>query len=48
MSANTLQAFDAVAQNVPTLVVAAMFQKDPQVLLAHPDRASRSSRTSSG
>jgi NitT/TauT family transport system substrate-binding protein len=37
MSANTLQAFDAVAQNVPTLVVAALFQKDPQVLMAHPD-----------
>ena len=36
MSANTLQAFDAVAHNVPTLVVAAMFQKDPQVLMAHP------------
>ena len=36
MSANSLQAFDAVAQNVPTLVVASMFQKDPQVLLAHP------------
>src|SRR6478672_6890804 len=38
MSANTLQAFDAVAQNIPTVVVAAMFQKDPQVLLAHPDK----------
>src|SRR4029079_13683011 len=38
MSANTLQAFDAVAQNVPPLVVAAMCQKDPQVLLAHPDQ----------
>ena len=37
MSANTLQSFDAVEQNVPTLVVAAMFQKDPQVLVAHPD-----------
>ncbi|MEA2981811.1 MAG: NitT/TauT family transport system substrate-binding protein [Alphaproteobacteria bacterium] len=36
MSANTLQAFDAVAQNVPTLVVSAIFQKDPQVFLAHP------------
>jgi NitT/TauT family transport system substrate-binding protein len=36
MSANTLQAFDAIAQDVPTLVIAAMFQKDPQVLLAHP------------
>jgi NitT/TauT family transport system substrate-binding protein len=38
MSANTLQAFDAVAQNIPTLVVASIFQKDPQVLLAHPDQ----------
>ncbi len=37
LSANTLQSFDAVEQNVPTLAVAAMFQKDPQVLLAHPD-----------
>ena len=37
MSANTLQGFDAVAQNVPIIDVAAMFQKDPQVLLAHPD-----------
>ena len=36
LSANTLQAFDAVAQNVPTLEVAALFQKDPQVLIAHP------------
>jgi NitT/TauT family transport system substrate-binding protein len=36
MSANTLQAFDAVANNIPTVVVAASFQKDPQVLLAHP------------
>jgi len=37
MSANTLQSFDAVEQNVPTVAVAAMFQKDPQVLIAHPD-----------
>lgn len=37
MSANTLQQFDAVANNVPTVAVAAMFQKDPQVLLAHPE-----------
>ncbi|MGE0564864.1 MAG: ABC transporter substrate-binding protein [Pseudolabrys sp.] len=37
MSANTLQAFDAVENNIPTIVVAASFQKDPQVLLAHPD-----------
>ena len=38
MSANTLQAFDAVEGNIPTLAVAAIFQKDPQVLLAHPDQ----------
>src|SRR5213082_3225710 len=37
LSANLLQAFDAVEQNVPTVSVAAMFQKDPQVLIAHPD-----------
>ncbi len=37
MSANSLQAFDAAEQNIPTVSVAAMFQKDPQVLLAHPD-----------
>ena len=38
MSTNTLQSFDAVAQSIPTLAVAAMFQKDPQVMIAHPDR----------
>ncbi len=38
MSTNTLQSFDAVEQNIPTLAVAAMFQKDPQVLIAHPGR----------
>jgi len=38
LSANTLQGFDAVAQNVPTIEVAALFQKDPQVLIAHPDQ----------
>ena len=37
MSANTLQSFDAVEQKVPTIAIAAMFQKDPQVLIAHPD-----------
>src|SRR4030088_1220385 len=37
MSSNTLQSFDAVEQNVPTVAIAAMFQKDPQVLIAHPD-----------
>jgi len=38
MNANTLQGFDAVEHNVPTIDIAAMFQKDPQVLLAHPDQ----------
>lgn len=36
MSANLLQAFDAVTLNVPTVTIAASFQKDPQVLMAHP------------
>ena len=36
MSANSLQTFDAVEHNIPTVAVAAMFQKDPQVLIAHP------------
>jgi NitT/TauT family transport system substrate-binding protein len=38
MGTNTLQSFDAVEQNIPTLAIAAMFQKDPQVIIAHPDR----------
>lgn len=38
MSANTLQSFDAVQNKIPTLPVAAIFQKDPQVLIAHPDQ----------
>src|SRR5690348_9743308 len=37
MSANSLQAFDAAENKIPTVSVAAIFQKDPQVLLAHPD-----------
>jgi len=36
MAANTLMSFDAVANNVPVVAVAAIFQKDPQVLLTHP------------
>jgi NitT/TauT family transport system substrate-binding protein len=36
MTAGTLQAFDAVVQNIPIVTVAAVFQKDPQVLIAHP------------
>jgi NitT/TauT family transport system substrate-binding protein len=37
MAANTLMSFDAVANNVPVVTIAAMFQKDPQVLLTQPD-----------
>ena len=37
MAANTLMSFDAVANNVPVVTVAAVFQKDPQVLLTHPE-----------
>src|SRR5256885_1143652 len=36
MSANTLQMFDAVENNIPTVSVAAIFQKEPQVFIAHP------------
>jgi NitT/TauT family transport system substrate-binding protein len=36
MTGNLLHSFDNVKQRVPTVVVAAMFQKDPQALLAHP------------
>lgn len=37
MGGNMLQAFAAVENNIPTLAVAAIFQKEPQVLIAHPD-----------
>jgi NitT/TauT family transport system substrate-binding protein len=37
MSANTLQSFDAATNNVPVVAVAAMFQKDPQVFVTHPE-----------
>jgi NitT/TauT family transport system substrate-binding protein len=37
MTANTLMSFDAVTNNVPVVSVAAMFQKDPQVFLIHPE-----------
>ena len=36
MSANSLQTFDAVEHNIPTIAVAVSFQKDPQVLVARP------------
>src|SRR5471030_592793 len=37
MAANTLMSFDAVTNNVPVVTVAAIFQKDPQVFLTHPE-----------
>ncbi|MGB6536249.1 MAG: ABC transporter substrate-binding protein [Xanthobacteraceae bacterium] len=37
LSADPLEGFDAVTQNIPTVEVAALFQKDPDVLIAHPD-----------
>jgi NitT/TauT family transport system substrate-binding protein len=36
MGGNMLQAFSAVEENIPTVVVAGIFQKEPQVLIAHP------------
>lgn len=36
IAANNLQSLDAVANKVPVVAVAAMFQKDPQVFIAHP------------
>ena len=36
MTGNLLHSFDNVKNEVPTVVVAAMFQKDPQALMAHP------------
>ncbi len=36
MGANMIQAFNAVAADVPIVVVAAMFQKDPFILMSHP------------
>ncbi|MEO0679686.1 MAG: ABC transporter substrate-binding protein [Pseudomonadota bacterium] len=39
MGGNLLQAFNAVEQGIPLKVVAAHFQKEPQVLLTHPGAA---------
>lgn len=36
LGANMIQAFDAVAGNVPIVAVASMFQKDPFILMSHP------------
>jgi NitT/TauT family transport system substrate-binding protein len=36
MAGNLLLSFDNVKNGVPTVVVAAIFQKDPQAIFAHP------------
>ena len=36
MTGNLLHSFDGVRNGLPTVVVAAIFQKDPQALIAHP------------
>jgi NitT/TauT family transport system substrate-binding protein len=36
MGGSMIQAFSAVEKDIPTVVVAAHFQKEPQVLLSHP------------
>lgn len=38
LAANNLEGFDAVTANLPIIEVAALFQKDPQVLIVHPDQ----------
>ncbi|MEM9430167.1 MAG: ABC transporter substrate-binding protein [Pseudomonadota bacterium] len=40
MGGDLLQAFAAVKEGIPVVSVAAIFQKHPQVILAHPDKAS--------
>lgn len=40
MGGNLLQAFEAVSQDTPIKVVAAHFQKDPQILMSHPGAVS--------
>jgi NitT/TauT family transport system substrate-binding protein len=38
MGGNMIQSFASVEQGIPTVVVGAIFQKEPQVLIAHPDQ----------
>jgi len=39
MGGNLLQAFSAVKQGIPSVVVAADFQKEPQIIMTHPGAA---------
>lgn len=36
MGGNMIQAFSAIQEGIPTVVVAASFQKEPQILMSHP------------
>ena len=36
LGANLIQAFDSVTENIPIVAVAALFQKDPFILMSHP------------
>ena len=38
MGGNMLEAFSAIEENIPVKVIAASFQKEPQVLMTHPDQ----------
>jgi NitT/TauT family transport system substrate-binding protein len=38
MGANVFGAFNYVQNDIPMVTVAATFQKDPQILMAHPDQ----------
>ncbi len=38
MGGNMLQPFSAAEQNIPIVVVASLFQKEPQVIISHPDQ----------
>ncbi len=37
MAGNLLEPFNAASQGIPLTEIAAIFQKDPQILMAHPD-----------
>jgi len=36
MGGNLIQSFSSIREGIPTIVVAASFQKDPQILMSHP------------
>jgi NitT/TauT family transport system substrate-binding protein len=42
MQGNLIGSFSAVEQDIPVIEVAAVFQKDPQVLIAHPESGLKS------